>query len=136
MKYLLRYILQGFAVAIVARLYPKVNLNINEIIYIAVISSTTLCILDLTLQKILVTSNKADLARLLSQHLSHFLLTENNLSELALQLNDLIQKTVPRENTVLLGGQGQTQKQVSGNCTFSCMMTLALQLKTDYKKEI
>ena len=29
MKYLLRYILQGLAVAIVARLYPKVNLNIN-----------------------------------------------------------------------------------------------------------
>ena len=47
MKYLLRYILQGLAVAIVARLYPKVNLNINEIIYIATISSTTFCILDL-----------------------------------------------------------------------------------------
>ncbi len=47
MKYLLRYILQGLAVAIVARLYPKVNLNINEIIYIAAISSTTFCILDL-----------------------------------------------------------------------------------------
>ena len=47
MKYLLRYILQGLAVAIVARLYPKVNLNINEIIYIAAISSTTFCVLDL-----------------------------------------------------------------------------------------
>ena len=45
MKYLLRYILQGLAVAIVARLYPKVNLNINEIIYIAAISSTTFSIL-------------------------------------------------------------------------------------------